>query len=39
MNPTSSSDLDRIAILLDELRRRGAPIELLQPLIDWVVSR
>ncbi len=27
---------DRIAMLLDELKRRGIPLHLLQPVIDWL---
>ena len=26
----------RIAMLLDELLRRGVPLKLLQPIIDWM---
>jgi hypothetical protein len=31
--------LDRIAMLLDELQRRGVPADLLQPLIKWLMEQ
>lgn len=31
--------LDRIAMLLDELLRRGVPSDVLQPVIDWLMNQ
>jgi hypothetical protein len=31
--------LDRIAMLLDELRRRGVPQDVLQPVINWLMDQ
>jgi len=36
---TDKMTLDRVAMLLDELLRRGVPIEKVQPAIDWLADQ
>lgn len=31
--------LDRIAMLLDELKRRGVPPDVLEPVINWLMDQ
>lgn len=31
-----SRTLDRVAMLCDELLRRGVPAEAVQPIVDWI---
>jgi hypothetical protein len=31
--------LERIAMLLDELKRRGVPADLLQPIVKWLMEQ
>lgn len=35
----SGVTLDRVAMLCDEMLRRGVPLAVVQPLIDWVYAQ